>query len=89
MSIADTGLGSCAREEVEHRLPQRVGDRNIRVGEDVPAVLARIEGDDVGRLWSGLVEDPKEIDGRIVDLTRHEQLRDPQPRVCSEMETPP
>ena len=78
MSITETGLGSDAREEVEHRLPQRVGDRNIRVIEDVCTVLARVQGDDLRRLRSGLVEDLKEIAGLTVDLTRHEQLRDPK-----------
>ena len=71
-------LGSDAREEVEDRLPKRVGDRNIRVGEDVRAVLARVQGNDLGRLWSGLVEELKEIASLTVDLARHEELRDPK-----------
>lgn len=42
LSITETGLGSDAREEVEDRLTELVGDRNIRVGEDVRPVLARV-----------------------------------------------
>jgi hypothetical protein len=41
-------LGSDAREEVEHSQPELVGDRNIRVSQDLRAVLARVQGDDLG-----------------------------------------
>jgi len=82
-------LGSDAREEVEHRLPELVGDRNIRVSQDLRAVLARVQGDDLGRLWSGLVEDLKEIAGLTSTSPAMNSFGIRRPRVCSETGTPP